>query len=279
MDKSEQQFGLGDEFIDDILTWPEEINIDFKRVDNVNSIIKTVCAMANTEGGFIFIGIADVRQATGRDRVLGIEANKESFGNIQRDLSTRLIPPLQTPPEYVNVLCTLRNGQSGRVVVMRIPKSDAVHSLMGGGTYIRVGSQNRQLTASEITDLSLQRGVQSVVDAPVDVPIELLKTDWWREYSDNRGLTRSIEQAIRHLGLAKKDAEKRWKPTAAAVLLFAEHPGGLLEKKCAIRIFHHRGHDVEYGVNTNLARAPITIDGSVLYQIRQDSTRSTGHLQ
>ncbi len=273
MNKSEQQFELDDEFIDHILTLPEGMHIDFKRVDNVNSIIKTACAMANTEGGFIFVGIADGRQATGRDRVLGIEANEESFGNIQRDLPSRLIPPLQlplcNPPKYVNILGTLCNRQSGRVVVIHISKSDAVHSLMSGGTYIRAGSQNRQLIASEITDLSLQRGVQSVVDAPVDVPIELLETDWWREYSDNRKLTRSIKQAIRHLGLAKKDAERHWKPTAASVLLFAEHPGGLLEKKCAIRIFHYRGHDIEYGENTNLARAPITIDGPVLYQIRQ----------
>ena len=55
----------------------------------------------------------------------------------------------------------------------------------------------------------------------------------------------------------------------AAVLLFAEFPGSLLHRKCAIRIFHYRGHEVEYQENTNLIGKPITIDGPLIQQIRK----------
>ncbi len=52
------------------------------------------------------------------------------------------------------------------------------------------------------------------------------------------------------------------------MLLFAEHPGGLLNNKCAIRVFHYQGYGIESGPDTNLIRTPITIDGPLLHQIR-----------
>jgi ATP-dependent DNA helicase RecG len=110
--------------------------------------------------------------------------------------------------------------------------------------------------------------VESIVNQSVDVPIELLNTYWWTEYSKKRGLTRPLPDALKHLGLSIKDSGKKWKPTIAAVLLFAEEPNGLLDKKCSIRIFHYKGHNVEYSSNPNLVREPITITGPILKQIR-----------
>ena len=108
-------------------------------------------------------------------------------------------------------------------------------------------------------------------------PKLMYQSSFWRQiggksYADNRKLTRPQPEALKHLGLVQMDDSGKWLPTVAAVLLFAEHPGGLLNRKCAIRIFHYKGHEVESGPNTNLVRPPTTIDGPVLQQIRAATT-------
>jgi len=226
-----------------IISMREATNLDFKRVGSVVSIVKTACAMANTGGGTIVLGVEDASKATGLDRLYGIGEKPECVGEIRKALVSRITPPLLAPTCDVGVYelpCRVRDGTLGRLAFLHMPKSDEVHSVVDGGTYARFGPQNRQLSASEITELSLRRGVQSAVDIPVDVPIELLETDAWREYSRQRRLTRQFPDCLKHLGLAvKESASGKWLPTAAAVLLFAEHPGGLLKRKCSVRIFHY----------------------------------------
>lgn len=254
------------------LELPEEDRLDFKRVGSVETVIKTACAMANTRGGWIVLGIEDQKKASGIARVYGIEEKPECMGNIRRDLLGRIVPPLKEPHvtdlNESPIRCNLRDGSIGTVVLLHIPRSNSVHSLVDGGTYIRSGPQNRQLSAVEITELSLRRGTQSAVDATVNVPVELLNTAMYKEYARQRKLSRLFHEQLKHLGLLKK-RDGVYQPTHAAVLLFAENPGGLLNQKCAIRVFHYLGHQIEHSENTNLARPPVTIDGPVLSQIRQ----------
>ena len=57
----------------------------------------------------------------------------------------------------------------------------------------------------------------------------------------------------------------------AAVLLFAEFPGNLLQRKCAIRIFHYKGHRIDHEKSTNLFTKPRTFDGPLIQQIEEAS--------
>lgn len=270
--ESDPSVRLQDDRIAKALQLREDERLDFKRVGSVDTTIKTACAMANTEGGWIVLGIEDPNKGSGMDRVYGIEEKPECMGNIRRDLLFRIGPPLKEP--HISgvsedpIRCHLRDGSVGSVVLLRIPRSNAVHSLVDGGTYIRSGPQNRQLSAVEITELSLRRGIQSAVDATVNVPIELLNTPMYKEYARERKLSRQFPEQLKHLGLYKK-RDGIYRPTRAAILLFAENPGGLLDQKCAIRVFHYLGHQIEHREDTNLARPPVTIDGPVLTQIRQ----------
>jgi ATP-dependent DNA helicase RecG len=136
-----------------------------------------------------------------------------------------------------------------------------------GGTYVRERKSNRQLNAAEITELSLKRGSMSIVNALVDVPFELLDTIYWKEYRDQRKLTRPTDEALSHLGLARKNDASKLVPTRAAVLLFAEEPSGLLDSKCSIRIFHYKGDSIEHKAQTILMRPPKTIGGPLKVQI------------
>jgi|GEM_PF-4231639 len=152
--------------------------------------------------------------------------------------------------------------------MVHVEKSAAVHSLIDGGTSTRARKSNRQLSAPEITTLSLQRGVRSVVDEPVNVPMDLVDTHTWRQYADARKITRPISEALRHIRLAVLNEKGTLCPTRAAVLLFAEEPNGLLESKCTVRVFHYKGDSIEHSVTTNLIKPPKTAGGPLVDQIR-----------
>ena len=264
-----------DDRISRALVLPETEELDFKRVGNVAAAAKTAVAMANTRGGWLVLGIDDPRKRMGIDRLFGLEEKPEALGELIRYLQVHVVPPLAPPSlpfelSAQEIPCTLRNGALGRIALLRIPASNAVHSLVEGPTYIRVpGPQDRQLVAAEVTELSLRRGVRSVVDQPCTCDWSLLETAMWREYADQRRLTRSLPEALPHLGLTVKSPSGAWEPKMAAALLFAEHPGDILGTKAAIRIFHYRGHVVDHGPNTNLVHTPVTVDGPILHQVRE----------
>src|SRR3989338_5713510 len=72
-------------------------------------------------------------------------------------------------------------------------------------------------------------GVRSAESEPVAIDWGLLDTPTWAEFASGRGFgrTRPLPEQMAQLGLAEKVAGE-WMPRCAAVLLFAEEPGGLL---------------------------------------------------
>ena len=258
--------------IAELLNLPEGPSFDCKRVGNVDSALKTAVAFANGDGGVLVIGVEDTGKASGRDRLYGLTEKPEALAELHRHLTTRITPPIAAPT-IEEVPCTLRDGTVGMIALVRIASGTAVHSIQDGGTYVRVRNTSRQLSAMDIIELGLKRGTATVVEAPVEVDFTLLDTLAWKDYRNQRQLTRPIDEQLRLLGLAKQDAAGVWRPTRAAVLLFAEFPGELLNSKFAIRLFHYRGFQIEYSANTNLVRPPKTITGPVIAQIR-DAARA-----
>ncbi|MBS2021187.1 MAG: putative DNA binding domain-containing protein [Deltaproteobacteria bacterium] len=264
---------IEDPLIERLLAVPESTWFDVKRVGPKNDRkLETIIALANAEGGYLILGVEDAAKAKGRDRLIGIGENPESVDDLRRLLASRCTPPLLPPhceaPEFRSISCNLRDGSVGEIVVVRVRKSSAVHSLVDGGTFVRLGSSNRQLSAAEIADLSLRRGTISYVTQTTDVSPDLLETDHWRAYAASRKLTRPRMEAMEHIGLLKREGDKL-KATRAAVLLFAEYPADLLDCKASIRLFHYRGDSIEHGPSTNLARRPVTIDGPLAVQIER----------
>lgn len=260
-----------DELIDHLLRFQESLTFETKRVGENRRKIETMVAFANREGGLLLLGVDDEARAEGRARIYGIQENPESVDELRRLFLHRITPPLDAPatepPRFTEVGCTLRDGSRGSVMAIHVSKSTAVHSVVDGGTFLRYDRSNRQIPAAEITSLSMRRGSSSIVNALTEVPFDLLDTTYWRDYKIQRRLTRPIDQAMYHLGLAREEGGVL-RPTRAAVLLFAEEPGGLLDSKSAIRIFHFKGDSVERTTNPNLVRPPVTVGGPLLAQIR-----------
>ena len=257
-----------------LLAAPETRTLDFKRISGKQSrMYEAVCAFANTEGSLLVIGIGDAKALKPGDRpqsrLFGIEENPEGFDDLRRELLHRFTPPI-TRLHWLRLPCTLHNGQPGHVVMLRVEKSDQVHSVVGNGTWARMDASNRELSAVEIADLAYQRGVKSAETLPLPVALELLNTDAWRSYCAARGLA-DLDLPVRlpRLGLAVA-ADAGLQPLLAAVLLFADEPGALLAgqgMRADVRVFHYKGKAVQRGDVPNLLLPPKTISGPVVEQI------------
>jgi ATP-dependent DNA helicase RecG len=256
-----------DSLIDSLLSRPESLTFDCKRLGKIDKILETVVAFANAQGGVIALGFEDPDKAQGRDRVYGIQTQLTNWDELRRKFSTRITEPDQLPLTWNEVACTLRDGTVGSIIIIKIRASRRVHSIVENGTFVRLDKSNKELTAIEINNLMYERGVVSAESQIENIDFELLDTDYWRQYATKRKLTRAIDQAMYHVGLAKKDQLGELRPLRAAVLLFAEDPSGLLGGKTAIRLFHYRGTEISTDPNTNLVRPPISINGPLIRQI------------
>jgi ATP-dependent DNA helicase RecG len=258
-----------DALVDKALLEEESYTFDCKRLkDRLTKILETVVAFANSDGGVIALGLEDPDKAQGRDRVYGIQENPMNWDELRRLMLSRITESglLAWKPHEVG--CTLRDHTIGSVVFLRIEKSTRIHSIVDDGTFRRLDKGNKQLTAPEINELSFARGTITAESQLESVDFDLLDTDYWRAYAQQRRLTRPIAEAMLHVGLAKRSGDGRVLPTRAAVLLFAEEPSGLLASKAAVRIFHYRGHKVQTDPNTNLLKPPATVSGPIIRQIQ-----------
>ncbi|MEX0718261.1 MAG: ATP-binding protein [Planctomycetaceae bacterium] len=267
-----------DAFVDRLLSRRESAIFECKRIGKVDRLLESVIAFANSEGGVIALGFEDPDKASGRDRVYGIQCHPMNWDELRRKLHSRITEPDQLLWTHQEVRCTLRDGSEGSIILLKIQKSSRVHSIVDDGTFVRLSKGNRELTATEINDLCHARGIVSAETWLEEVDFELLETDYWLAYSRKRRLTRRIDEAMLHLGLAKRDEQRDLRPNRAAVLLFAEEPSGLLASKAAVRIFHYRGPKAATDPNTNLLRPPVSIGGPLVRQISEARQRVINEL-
>ena len=219
-----------------LLQSPESKALDFKRLGSgkVAKMLETICGFANTEGGLLIVGIADPKEVKPIDkpqqRLWGLQENPKAFDELQRKCRTQFNPPIGTIIFY-RLQCTLRDGSEGHVALVRVGRSERVHSVVEGGTWARFDASNRQLGATEIADLSYRRGERSAESETVAVPMSLLETATWFSFVSSRGMRAgSMAEQLQRIGLAdvsKGSSGDEVHPRRAAVLLFAERAGQL----------------------------------------------------
>lgn len=262
--------------ITSLLVQRETARFEAKRVSGkmVGKALETICAFANTVGGTLALGLEDLGKSTGSDRLYGLEENPEAVDELRRKTLSHLLPAVEGL-RWARVKCQLRDGREGHVLLLVVPQSPKVHSILDDGTWTRLDASNRELSAAEITELSYRRGVISAESEPVGVPFELLATETWHRFAANRGfLSGDLSDRLFRIGLAKRVAGEL-QPVRAAVLLFADEPGGLLaaqQTRADVRVFHYRGNRIEPGAIPNLLKPPKTISGPLPVQIAQASS-------
>ncbi|RYG09470.1 MAG: hypothetical protein EON92_14610, partial [Burkholderiales bacterium] len=253
----------------------ESRGLEFKRVSGkmVGKALETVCALANTDGGVLVLGMADLKEHKGNARLFGIGENREAVDELQRKLVTEFQPPLGTV-YFQRLQCTVHHGpdkgKAGHLLVVRVGKSGQVHSIVNNGTWTRLDAGNRQLTAPEVTELAYQRGVRSAADDLIPVPVHLLKTVTWDRFAQARGLrSGSFEEQLQRIGLAEL-VQGVLQPRRAAVLLFADEPGSLLAAhgtRADIRLLVYDGKVALHEATPNLRKQQKTVRGPLVDQI------------
>lgn len=254
-----------------VLGRAESRRFETKRVSGkmVGKALETICAFANTQGGTLVLGVEDAAKAHGSERLVGLAENPEAVDELRRKVLTHLLPEVDNL-RWARIACTLRDSSNGHVLLLVVPQSAKVHSIRDDGTWTRMDASNREMSAGEITELSYRRGTISAESEPVSVPFELLETDTWRRFATSRGfLSGDLADRLFRIGLAKRVGDEL-QPVRAAVLLFADEPGGLLaaqRTRADVRIFHYRGNRIEPGAVPNLLKPPKTISGPIPLQI------------
>ena len=258
-----------------LLPMGETRRLEFKRVSRemVGKALKTVCAFANTDGGLLVLGVADLKDFQGVHRVFGVDENPEAVDELQRKLLTELLPSVAGLRLH-RLSCMLHNGpargRQGHVLVLQVPRSAGVHSVVERGTYIRLDKGNRIMSAAEVTELSYRRGERSATTELVAVPLARLQTQAWQRFAAVRGpLTGSFAEQLLRIGLAE-EVGGAVQPRRAAVLLFAEEPGSLLaafDTRADVRVMVYDGKHVGSGATPNLRKPAKTVRGPLIDQI------------
>lgn len=266
--KSSKAIMQNEETIQKLCAVEESLHLEAKRVSGkmVRKALETIVAFANTEGGLLVLGMEDHNKTKGKDRLYGIQENPEAVDELRQKIQHQITPPVDDI-RWINLPCVLRDEQPGEIVVINVLKSSKVHSIVEDGTWKRLDKGNREMTAPEVNELCFSRGVVSAEAELVDVPFELLSTDFWKTYCKSRRIdSGDIKDRMFRIGLARKKDREVF-PTKAAVLLFAEDPSGVLSSKTAVRVFHYSGTRVEHGPVPNLLKPPKTFSGPLIQQI------------
>lgn len=131
----------------DILRRPEGKTLEFKRdLSSPQGFLRTVAAFANTAGGTIVVGVADrTRAVRGVDNPLDLEERAASL--ISDSIQPRLLPDIE--------VIGFRDRQLLAVRVYPSPSRPHFIKRAGrrSGTYVRVGSTNRQADAQMIAEM------------------------------------------------------------------------------------------------------------------------------
>lgn len=264
-----------DSLIQKLTASGESRDLEFKRVSGkmVAKALETLCAMANSDGGTLVLGVADLKDFHGPARLFGTEENPEAVDELQRKLLTEFLPAIPTLSLY-RLACTLGNGpckgQPGNLLMIAVGRSGAVHSVVNGGTYTRMDASNRTMSAAEVTELSYRRGARSAVNDTVPVALERLQTDAWQRFVAARGLkSGDFGDQLLRIGLADQ-VDGQVQPKRAAVLLFADEPGSLLAgngSRADLRLMVYDGKAVVPGAIPNLRKQPKTVRGPLVDQI------------
>lgn len=232
-------------------------------------LMETVIAFANSDGGYIVVGLEDPAKAVGEKRLLGISENADNVSDFLKLIDKEIEPPLILWGKF-ELDITNAQGQPDKLLVLNIKKSNDVHSLKRGDTFVRKGRQNVKIGSTEIMRLKYEKGAIKFESEKSGITsLEGLDQDLLVQYKKDTSSTGLDDwQFLKDNGLAVGDNGK-YELTKAGVLLFGKNPSVMLTSKCGIKVSHYYGTKPTYTGKPNFVTRPFTIEGPLLKQIEQ----------
>lgn len=189
----------------------EGVKIEFKR-KFTKEILKDICAMANSEGGYIIIGVDDEGNIVG--------CNKRMSNRIMTSIKD-LIPIPKIKIHSMNL-----DGKD--VVILEVERSERIVTI-GGLAYVRIGTGKRVLSVEELLTEFSERNLIFFDSLLSNVPFDDIKEEYLEWYFEKRKEVRGTERfgEIEKDVVASKIALKKDGKlflTNAGVLFFLENP-------------------------------------------------------
>ena len=133
-----------------------------QRGGHFDRIMKDVCAMANTNGGTIYVGVS----ANPKEKPSGIREPKKAEDRIQTAVSNRITPE---PEIHVDRL----SSQSVQIIRITVqPGREIPYAIDDNRFYVRDEGESSLAVRDEIVQL-VERGIRNEVHDPIHVPLPL----------------------------------------------------------------------------------------------------------
>lgn len=232
-------------------------------------LLETIIGFANADGGLVVVGLEDPLKEHGEKRLIGISENPDNISEFLKLIDKEIDPPLILWGKFeLNI--TNAQGLPDKLLVFNIKKSNDVHSLKRGDTYVRKGRQNIKIGSTEIMRLKYEKGAIKFEGEKSGITsLENLDRNLLDEYKkDTLSAESDYWQFLKDNGLAVGDNGK-YELTKAGVLLFAKNPAINLASKCGIKISHYYGTKPTFTGKPNFVARPFTIEGPLMKQIEQ----------
>lgn len=234
-----------------------------------SDLLETVVAFANSDGGYIVVGLEDSLKVQGEKRLLGISENLDNVSDFLKLIDKEVEPPLILWGKFELDITNIQ-GKLDKLLVLNIKKSNDVHSLKKGDTFVRKGRQNVKIGSTEIMRLKYEKGSIKFENEKSGIAtledLDTILLNLYKKDTSSEGL--NDWQFLKDNGLAVSQSEK-FELTKAGVLLFGKNPSVILKNKCGIKISHYYGSKPSYTDKPNFVTRPFTIEGPLLNQIEQ----------
>ncbi len=246
-----------------IVEFEEGQFVDVKAIEvGPAKISKAISALANADGGDLYIGI-DEHDLDGR-HWRGF-SNQEAANSHLQVFEEHF--PLGTDFQYEFLAS---DGLPGLVLHVQINKSRAIIRASNNIPYVRRGAQSLEcVTPEAIKQLEYAKGIASFEDQSTNTPVEAVTTsDVIASFIQRVVPTVTAERWLKKQALVRGD-----KPTVAGVLIFADEPQAHLPKHCGIKIYRYKTSEAE-GFRDALVFDPETIEGCLYDQIKAAVART-----
>lgn len=218
--------------------------VEFKRAAvEARHLAEDLVAMANADGGTVFIGVED------DGHVSGIEAYQDNVDEPLRAPYVHCVPPVEAQSYTFMV-----GGKT--VLALDVAYSTQVHETTGKAVYLRVGRKNQRLGVNDILRLAYAKGQAALESKPVEeAAFEDLDQALIADYCARIGATGDPRDALysRDLLLRRED---RLVPTLGCVLLFAQKPQRYLPR-CGLDFLKFEGTRQLVGQELNIVKREI----------------------
>jgi ATP-dependent DNA helicase RecG len=200
----------------------ESMTVEWKQsLAEMEKIIETVTAFANTEGGNIFVGVKD------SNNIVGVQIGKGSLEDLANKIAQQTEPKIQ--PRI-----TVKKVEGKSIIVIEVRPSGDKLILADGRPYKRVGSATRHMGKEEYERLILEKH-KSIVQFDTQIckgatikDIDKKKIDW---FLNKREQIRKIKKPagmpyqnlLVSIGAAQKFGNKTV-PTNGGILFFGVNP-------------------------------------------------------